>query len=91
VPAILNTKIYDEIVRVTNEDAIATARRAAREEGLLVGISAGANIFAALQLAARPEFAGKTIVTIGCDTGERYLSNPVFSEQEAQIVEPTLA
>ncbi|MGB8205896.1 MAG: cysteine synthase A, partial [Candidatus Baltobacteraceae bacterium] len=90
VPAILNTKIYDEIVRVTNEDAIATARRAAREEGLLVGISAGANIFAALQLAARPEFAGKTIVTIGCDTGERYLSNPVFSEQEAHIVDSAL-
>jgi cysteine synthase A len=91
VPEILNTQIYDEIVRVTNEDAIATARRAAREEGLLVGISAGANIFAALQLAARPEFAGKTIVTIGCDTGERYLSNPVFADQEAQIVEPALA
>ena len=90
VPAILNTKIYDEIVRVTNEDAIATARRAAREEGLLVGISAGANIFVALQLAARPEFAGKTIVTVGCDTGERYLSNPVFADQEAQVVEAAL-
>jgi cysteine synthase A len=91
VPPILNTKIYDEIIRVTNDDAIATARRAAREEGVLVGISAGANILAALQLAGRPEFAGKTIVTIGCDTGERYLSNPVFAEQEAQIVEPALA
>jgi cysteine synthase A len=90
VPPILNTQIYDEIVRVTNEDAIATARRAAREEGVLVGISAGANIFAALQLAGRPEFSGKTIVTIGCDTGERYLSNPVFAEQEAQVVEPAL-
>jgi cysteine synthase A len=90
VPEVLNTKIYDEIVRVTNEDAIALARRAAREEGMLVGISAGANIFAALQLAARPEFAGKTIVTIGCDTGERYLSNPVFADQEAQVVEPAL-
>jgi cysteine synthase A len=66
------------------------ARRAAREEGMLVGISAGANIFVALQLAARPEFAGKTIVTIGCDTGERYLSNPVFADQEAHIVEPAL-
>jgi cysteine synthase len=87
VPAVLNTAIYDEIIRVTNEDAIALARRAAREEGMLVGISAGANIFAALQVAARPQFAGKTIVTIGCDTGERYLSNPVFAEQEAQIVE----
>jgi cysteine synthase A len=67
------------------------ARRAAREEGMLVGISAGANIWIALQIAARPEFAGKTIVTIGCDTGERYLSNPVFADQEAQIVEPALA
>jgi cysteine synthase A len=90
IPKNLNTAIYDEIVRVTNEDAIATARRAAREEGMLIGISGGANLFAALQLAARPEFAGKTIVTIGCDTGERYLSNPVFSEQEATVVEPAL-
>jgi cysteine synthase len=90
IPAILNTKVYDEVVRVTNEDAIDMARRAAREEGMLVGISAGANIFVALQLAARPEFAGKTIVTIGCDTGERYLSNPVFADQEAHVVEPAL-
>jgi cysteine synthase A len=90
VPPILNTKVYDEVIRVTNEDAIAMTRRAAREEGMLVGISAGANIFAALQLAARPQFAGKTVVTIGCDTGERYLSNPVFSEQDAQVVEPAL-
>lgn len=90
IPKILNTHSYEEIIRVTNEDAIAMARRAAREEGMLVGISAGANIFASLQVAARPEMAGKTIVTIGCDTGERYLSNPVFSEQEAQVVEPAL-
>jgi cysteine synthase len=90
IPAILDTKVYDEVVRVTNEDAIAMARRAAREEGMLVGISAGANIWIALQIAARPEFAGKTIVTIGCDTGERYLSNPVFADQEAQIVEAAL-
>ena len=90
VPAVLNTSVYDEIVRVTNEDAIATARRLAREEGMLVGISAGANVWAALHVAARPEFAGKTIVTIGCDTGERYLSNPVFAEQEANVVEPAL-
>ncbi len=66
------------------------ARRLAREEGMLVGISGGANVWAALQVAARPEFAGKTIVTIGCDTGERYLSNPVFAEQEAVVVEPAL-
>ena len=57
---------------------------------MLVGISAGANIWAALQVAARPESAGKTIVTIGCDTGERYLSNPVFAEQEANVVEGAL-
>jgi cysteine synthase A len=58
---------------------------------MLVGISSGANVWTALQLAQRPEFGGKTIVTIACDTGERYLSNPVFSEQEAVIVEPSLA
>jgi cysteine synthase A len=91
VPSILDTKIYDEVIRVTDADAIAMARRAAREEGMLVGISAGANIWAAMQIAQRPEFAGKTIVTVGCDTGERYLSNPVFAEQEAVIVEPSLA
>jgi cysteine synthase A len=90
IPKILNTSVYDEVLRVTNEDAIDTTRRAAREEGLLVGISAGANIWAALHVAARPEYKGKTIVTIACDTGERYLSNPVFSEQEASIVEPAL-
>ena len=90
VPKILNTHVYDEVIRVTDADAIATARRLAREEGMLVGISAGANVFAALQLAQRPEFKGKTIVTVGCDTGERYLSNPVFAEQEAIVVEPAL-
>jgi len=90
VPKNLNTAVYDEVLRITNDDAIAMARRAAREEGMLVGISAGANILAALRIAERPEMAGKTIVTIGCDTGERYLSNPVFSEQDAQVVEPAL-
>jgi cysteine synthase A len=90
VPKILNTEIYSEVIRVTDADAIAVARRLAREEGMLVGISAGANVWAALQVAARPESKGKTIVTIGCDTGERYLSNPVFAEQEAIVVEPAL-
>jgi cysteine synthase A len=90
IPKNLNTEIYDEVIRVTDADAIATARRLAREEGMLVGISAGANVWASLQVAARPENKGKTIVTIGCDTGERYLSNPVFAEQEAIIVEPAL-
>ena len=76
VPKILNTAVYGEVIRVTDADAIATARRLAREEGMLVGISAGANVWAALRVAERPESKGKTIVTIGCDTGERYLSNP---------------
>lgn len=90
VPKVLNTEIYREVIRVTDADAIATARRLAREEGMLVGISTGANVWAALQVARRPESRGKTIVTIACDTGERYLSNPVFAEQEATIVEPAL-
>jgi cysteine synthase A len=80
VPAILDTKIYDEVVRVTNEDAIATARRLAREEGIFAGISSGSITWAALQVAQRPENAGKLIVSIVCDFGERYLSNPVFAE-----------
>jgi cysteine synthase A len=90
VPKVLNTEVYQEVVRVTDADAIATARRLAREEGMLVGISSGANVWAALAVAARPELRGKTIVTFGCDTGERYLSNLVFAEQEATIVEPAL-
>ncbi len=90
VPKVLDTSIYDEVIRVTDADAIAVARRLAREEGMLVGISAGANVWAAMQVAARPEAKGKTIVTIGCDTGERYLSNPVFADQEAVVVEPAL-
>lgn len=90
VPKVLDTNAYDEVLRVTDADAIAMARRAAREEGMLVGISSGANIWAALQVASRPESKGKLIVTIGCDTGERYLSNPIFAEQDATIVEPAL-
>ncbi len=90
VPKILNTEIYDEVIRVTDADAIATTRRAAREEGMLVGVSSGANIWAALQVAARPESKGKVIVTVAADTGERYLSNPVFAEQETRIVEAAL-
>lgn len=89
VPSVLNVAVYEEIIRVSDTDAIAMARRAAREEGMLVGISAGGNIWAALQVAARPESKGKTIVTIACDTGERYLSNPVFADQEAVIFEPS--
>jgi cysteine synthase A len=78
VPKILNTSIIDDIITVKNEDAMETSRRLARLEGILVGISAGANVFAALEVASRPENAGKFIVTIGCDTGERYLSTELF-------------
>lgn len=80
VPNILNTKIYDEIITVTNEDAFATGREIAKKEGVLVGISSGAALWAATQVAARPENLGKTIVVIFPDTGERYLSSPMFSE-----------
>lgn len=82
VPDVLNTKIYDEIVQVSNEDAIETSRALAKEEGLLVGISAGANVFVASQIAARAENKGKTIVTILCDTGERYLSTVLYEYDE---------
>ncbi|WP_428028688.1 pyridoxal-phosphate dependent enzyme, partial [Arcobacter sp.] len=78
IPAVLNTKIYDEIVKVSNDDAMETARNLAKDEGLLVGISAGANVFASTQIAQREENKGKTIVTILCDTGERYLSTPLY-------------
>jgi len=79
VPDILNTQIYDEVVRVKNDDAFDFARRAAREEGLLVGISSGAALWAAAQVARRPENAGKLIVTIIPSFGERYLSTPLFA------------
>ncbi|WP_457743361.1 cysteine synthase A [Sulfurimonas sp.] len=80
VPAILDRACYSEIIKVSNEDAIDTARMLAKKEGLLVGISAGANVWAAMQVASRKEFQGKTIVTILCDTGERYLSTELFSD-----------
>ena len=79
IPEVLNVDIYGEVIQVSDEDAISTAKSLAREEGLLVGISAGANVFAAKQVAARPENRGKTIVTLLCDTGERYLSTSLFS------------
>ena len=78
VPAVLNTEIIDEIITVTNEQAFETARQLAKQEGLLVGISAGANAYAALEVAKRPANKGKTIVTILCDTGERYLSTELY-------------
>lgn len=80
VPDTLNTDIYDEILPVQNEDAVATGRALARSEGVLVGISSGAAVFAAAQLAKRPENAGKVIVALLPDTGERYLSTPMFAD-----------
>ncbi|MGD9969894.1 MAG: cysteine synthase A [Sulfuricurvum sp.] len=78
VPDVLNTALYSEVMTVSSEDAIAASKSLARNEGILVGISAGANVYAAVQVASRPENAGKTIVTILCDTAERYLSTPLF-------------
>lgn len=80
VPDTLNTSVYDEIITVENEDAFETGRTLARKEGLLVGISSGAAVFAATELAKRPENKGKIIVALLPDTGERYLSTPMFSE-----------
>jgi cysteine synthase A len=80
VPGVLNTKIYDEIIQVRHEDAGEVARLLAKQEGVLGGISSGANVWAALEVAKRPESKGKTIVTVICDTGERYLSTWLFQE-----------
>jgi len=81
IPDTLNTEIYGEVLKVTNEDAIKTSRKLAKDEGLLVGISSGANVFASMLVASRQENKGKTIVTILCDTGERYLSAGLYDEQ----------
>ena len=81
VPDNLDTAIYGEVIQVSNQDAIQTAQMLAKKEGLLVGISAGANVWATMQVASRPEFKGKTLVTVLCDTGERYLSTALFSEE----------
>lgn len=80
IPSILNTEIFDEIIKISNEDAFEASRRIAKEEGILVGISSGAAIAAAYQVAARPEYNDKTIVVILPDTGERYLSTALFQE-----------
>ena len=80
VPDVLNTKIYDEIIPVSNEDAFATGKLIGKSEGVLVGISSGAAAFAAIELAKRPENAGKTIVVLLPDTGDRYLSTPLFTD-----------
>lgn len=80
VPDVLNTKVYDEILTVENEDAFATSKLLAKKEGVLVGISSGAALYAAIQLAKRPENEGKTIVTLLPDSGDRYYSTPLFTE-----------
>jgi cysteine synthase A len=80
VPEILDTTVYDEVVDVSFEDALDVAKRLASEEGILAGISSGAIVWAALQLAKRPENAGKTIVAVVCDTGERYISTPLWAD-----------
>ena len=80
VPDVLNTEVYDEIIPVSNEDAFATGKRIGKSEGVLVGISSGAAVYAAIQLAKRPENKGKTIVALLPDTGDRYLSTPLFAD-----------
>jgi len=80
IPEVLNLNIYDEIIRVKNEHALETARRMAKEEGLLVGISSGAAVWAALQVAGRRENTGKMLVVILPDFGERYLSTALFAD-----------
>ena len=80
VPAVLDTAVYDEIIRVENEDAFAVGRAVGHKEGVLVGISSGAAVWAAIQLARRPENKGRTIVVLAPDTGDRYLSTPLFAE-----------
>lgn len=83
VPAVLDTNLYQEVVKVSYDNAVETSRNLAKREGLLVGISAGANVYVASQIAARPENKGKTIVTILCDTGERYLSSGLYEYKES--------
>ncbi len=80
IPKNLDTRLIDEVITVTNDEAFEWSRRLAREEGLFVGISSGANVCAAAKVASRPEFAGKTIVTVLCSPGERYLSTPLFED-----------
>lgn len=86
IPDILDLSVIDEVFQVTNDQAYDTARAMAKTEGVLAGISTGANVFAAIEIARRPENKGKLIVTVAASTGERYLSTPLYAEQEAQLV-----
>ena len=85
VPKNCNTDVIDDIIKVSNEDAFATAQALAEKDGILGGISTGANVYAAMELAKRPEMAGKTIVTIGCSFGERYLSTPLAEKAREEM------
>lgn len=85
IPNNLNTGIIDEVIKVSNDDAFAMARRLSREEGILCGISSGANVWAAIQYAQRPQNQGKLIVTVACSTGERYLSTPLAAEARMDL------
>ncbi len=91
IPGNLNVDIIDETIQVSNEDAFATAQKLAQEEGLPAGISTGANVWAAMQVAARPEFAGKRIVTVGCSSTERYLSTPLAESVKEEVTQLPVA
>jgi len=85
IPENLHLPVIDEVIEITNDDAFAMSRRLAKEEGILVGISTGANVCAAIELAKRPENKGKLIVTVACSTGERYLSTALAAEARAEV------
>ncbi|NBB77884.1 MAG: cysteine synthase A [Verrucomicrobia bacterium] len=89
IPKNCNVDVIDDIIKVSNEDAFATARELSEKDGILGGISTGANVWAAMQLAKRPEMAGKTIVTIGCSFGERYLSTPLAEKAREEMMAAT--
>jgi len=91
IPMNCNVDVIDDIIKVSNEDAFATARTLAEKDGILGGISTGANVWAAMQLAKRPEMAGKTIVTIGCSFGERYLSTPLAEKAREEMAAATVS